>query len=188
MSAYEVHPGLEPLGCKVHLEYDPDHARMNTTAIERDYSTFRPSVVGTRRTFNDLEIALGSERDPEALRSAWEGLKSVGSVVADRLGELVRLRNEAAKAVGQQDFYHLKLALGTSLGALLLPVGVMGVYTYHQNDNLDLRAGLVIGFGIFFGAWVGARLAHVIPAATLISSTALGSGAATAKLAETDLP
>ena len=35
----------------------------------------------------------------------------------------------------------------------LLPVGVMGVYTYHQNGNLDLRAGLVIGFGIFFGAW-----------------------------------
>jgi uncharacterized membrane protein YfcA len=63
--------------------------------------------------------------------------------------------------------FHLKLALGTSLGALLLPVGIMGVYTYHQNGNLDLRASLIIGLGLFFGAWAGARLAHVIPAATL---------------------
>jgi len=63
--------------------------------------------------------------------------------------------------------FHLKLALGTSLGALLLPVGILGVYTYHQNGNLDLRAALIIGLGLFFGAWAGARLAHVIPAATL---------------------
>src|SRR5688572_13614898 len=63
--------------------------------------------------------------------------------------------------------FHLKLALGTSLGALLLPVGILGVYTYHQNGNLDLRASLIIGLGLFFGAWAGARLAHVIPAATL---------------------
>lgn len=63
--------------------------------------------------------------------------------------------------------FHLKLALGTSLGALLLPVGILGVYTYHQNGNLDLRAALIIGLGLLFGAWAGARLAHVIPAATL---------------------
>ena len=63
--------------------------------------------------------------------------------------------------------FHLKLALGTSLGALLLPVGILGVYTYHQNGNLDIRASLLLGLGLFFGAWGGARLAHVIPAVTL---------------------
>ena len=82
------------------------------TGIERDFSTFRPVVGGARRTFNDLEIALGTEREPAALEAAWDGLKSVGPVVAGRLDELVRLRNEAAVAVGFRDFYHLKLGLG----------------------------------------------------------------------------
>jgi uncharacterized membrane protein YfcA len=63
--------------------------------------------------------------------------------------------------------FHLKLALGTSLGALLLPVGILGVYTYHQNGHLDFKASLLIGLGLFFGAWAGARLAHLIPAVTL---------------------
>lgn len=63
--------------------------------------------------------------------------------------------------------FHLKLALGTSLGALLLPFGILAVYTYHQHGNLDLRASLLIGLGILFGGWAGARLAQVIPAETL---------------------
>ncbi|HET9332083.1 MAG TPA: M2 family metallopeptidase [Gemmatimonadota bacterium] len=83
-----------------------------STGIERDFSTYRPIVGGRRHTFNDLEIALATERDPAALEAAWEGLKSVGPVVAGRLDELVRLRNEAARAAGYPDYYHLKLGLG----------------------------------------------------------------------------
>jgi uncharacterized protein len=60
-----------------------------------------------------------------------------------------------------------KLALGTSLGALLLPVGLLGAYTYYQNGNLNIRASLLIAVGLFFGAWVGARLAQHISGATL---------------------
>ena len=32
-----------------------------------------------------------------------------------------------------------KTALGTSLGALLLPVGLLGAYAYWENGNLDVR-------------------------------------------------
>ncbi|MBA3893132.1 MAG: sulfite exporter TauE/SafE family protein [Gemmatimonadales bacterium] len=63
--------------------------------------------------------------------------------------------------------FPLKLALGTSLGALLLPVGILGAYTYHQHGNLDVRAALLLGLGLLLGAWGGARLAHVLPPATL---------------------
>jgi uncharacterized membrane protein YfcA len=63
--------------------------------------------------------------------------------------------------------YHLKLALGTSLGALLLPVGLLGAFTYYQHGNLDLKASLLLAAGLFFGAYGGAWLAHSIPAATL---------------------
>ncbi|MGH7509147.1 MAG: TSUP family transporter [Gemmatimonadales bacterium] len=60
-----------------------------------------------------------------------------------------------------------KMALGTSLGALLLPVGLLGAYTYYQHGNLNIRASILIALGLFFGAWGGAKLAHVIHAATL---------------------
>ncbi|HEX2218994.1 MAG TPA: sulfite exporter TauE/SafE family protein [Gemmatimonadales bacterium] len=78
--------------------------------------------------------------------------------------------------------FHLKLALGTSLGALLLPFGILGVYTYYQNGNLDLKASLLVGLGIFFGAWAGARLAQVMPAATLQRAFAVFMVIAAARL------
>lgn len=63
--------------------------------------------------------------------------------------------------------FPVKLALGTSLGALLLPVGLLGAYTYYKTGNLEIRASLLIALGLFFGAWFGARVAQGLPAATL---------------------
>ena len=47
-------------------------------------------------------------------------------------------------------------ATGTSLGALLLPVGALGAWQYYKNCHLDVRASLLIALGIFVGAYVGA--------------------------------
>jgi uncharacterized membrane protein YfcA len=63
--------------------------------------------------------------------------------------------------------FHTKLALGTSLGAMLLPVGLLGAYAYYQQGNIDIKASLFIGLGLFLGAYVGAKLAHAIPSPTL---------------------
>ena len=60
-----------------------------------------------------------------------------------------------------------KQAVGTSLGALLLPVGLLGAITYYRSGNLDPRASLFVALGIVFGALGGAKLA------TLLSSTTL---------------
>ena len=54
-----------------------------------------------------------------------------------------------------------KMATGTSLGALLLPVGLLGAISYYRSGNLDPRAALLIAAGIVFGAYAGARLAEV---------------------------
>ena len=55
-------------------------------------------------------------------------------------------------------------ATGTSLGALLLPVGALGAYEYYRKGNLNIGASLWIALGIFVGAWLGARLAqHLSP-------------------------
>jgi uncharacterized membrane protein YfcA len=63
--------------------------------------------------------------------------------------------------------YPTKTALGTSLGALLLPVGLLGAYTYYQNGHLNVQASLLLSLGLFFGAWIGAQVAQTVPSATL---------------------
>jgi uncharacterized membrane protein YfcA len=63
--------------------------------------------------------------------------------------------------------FHAKLAIGTSLGAMLLPVGILGAFAYYQQGNLNPRASVLIGLGLFFGAYVGARLAQQLSGATL---------------------
>ena len=64
------------------------------------------------------------------------------------------------------DYPH-KTALGTSLGALLLPVGLLGAYTYWQHGHLAIRTSLLLALGLFIGAFVGARVAQVLSNATL---------------------
>jgi uncharacterized membrane protein YfcA len=63
--------------------------------------------------------------------------------------------------------YPTKLAIGTSLGALVLPVVLLGAYTYYQNGNLSVKTSLLLASGLVLGAWMGARLAQVIPGPTL---------------------
>jgi uncharacterized protein len=51
-------------------------------------------------------------------------------------------------------------ATGTSLGALLLPVGAFGAWEYYRNGNLNIKASLWISLGLFVGVFLGAKLAH----------------------------
>jgi len=50
-------------------------------------------------------------------------------------------------------------ATGTSLAALLLPVGALGAWEYWKAGNVDIRAAAWIALGLLGGAWVGANLA-----------------------------
>ncbi len=58
-------------------------------------------------------------------------------------------------------------AVGTSLGALLLPVGMLGAFAYYRTGNIELKASLLIALGLFLGAYLGARLALSISAINL---------------------
>ncbi|NJR12411.1 sulfite exporter TauE/SafE family protein [bacterium] len=58
-----------------------------------------------------------------------------------------------------------KLANGTSLGALLLPVGLPAVYEYHRQGQLDLAAAVPLAAMLALFSIAGARFALGLPAA-----------------------
>jgi hypothetical protein len=60
-----------------------------------------------------------------------------------------------------------KLAVGTSLGALLLPVGAGAVYSYYQAGMLDLQAAVFVALGLVGGAFIGAKIALGLPEKTV---------------------
>ena len=49
-------------------------------------------------------------------------------------------------------------ATGTSLGALLLPVGALGAWQYYKNGHVNITASLLIALGLFLGVYLGARV------------------------------
>jgi hypothetical protein len=72
-------------------------------------------------------------------------------------------------------------AQGTSLGALLAPVGIFAFYEYYRKGNADIRVAALLALGFLVGGYLGAVGAQHISelwlrrvfAATLI---AVGSG------------
>jgi uncharacterized membrane protein YfcA len=58
-------------------------------------------------------------------------------------------------------------ATGTSLAALLLPVGALGAWRYYRADLVDLRVAAWIALGLFLGAYFGAEIAVHLPARNL---------------------
>lgn len=73
-------------------------------------------------------------------------------------------------------------ATGTSLGALLLPVGLLGVIEYHRRGHINITASLWIAMGLFFGAWIGSQVAHLLSPLALKRSFAVLLVAVAAKM------
>lgn len=63
--------------------------------------------------------------------------------------------------------YPTKRAISTSLGALLLPIGLPGVLCYYQAGNLDFTAAWLVALGLFCGTIFGAHFGVKIPAALI---------------------
>jgi uncharacterized membrane protein YfcA len=59
--------------------------------------------------------------------------------------------------------FPLVKATGTSLAAILLPVGILGVVAYYKARIIDLRASALIAAGLLTSVIVGAWLANTLP-------------------------
>jgi len=62
-------------------------------------------------------------------------------------------------------FFHMNQhkAQGTSIAALLAPVGALAFWEYYKAGNVDLKAGLLIGLGFLLGGYFGGLWAQQIP-------------------------
>jgi peptidyl-dipeptidase A len=78
-----------------------------TLEVEETVSLFRPELRGRRVNSNELDRILLHESDDSLRRDAWEATRQVGSKVAGRTLELVRLRNELAQHLGFDNYFAL---------------------------------------------------------------------------------
>ena len=81
-------------------------------------------------------------------------------------------------------FYGFKmnqhLAQGTTLAVLLPPTGLLAFLKYYKAGNADLKLGLILAAGVFFGGYFGGVWAQKLPDvvlrrifAVLLSGTAV---------------
>lgn len=53
-------------------------------------------------------------------------------------------------------------AQGTTLAAMIPPIGLLAALRYWQSGNVKLQIAIFICIGFFFGGWIGADFAHRI--------------------------
>lgn len=59
--------------------------------------------------------------------------------------------------------FNAKTATGTSLAALLLPFGILGVIEYYKSGQVNVTAALLLVSGLFIGTFFGARITLALP-------------------------
>ncbi len=60
-----------------------------------------------------------------------------------------------------------KEAQGTSLGILLLPIGILGVWQYYKAGYVDMRIVWLVAAGFLAGSYFGSKVALVLPQDTV---------------------
>jgi peptidyl-dipeptidase A len=82
-----------------------------STEVEELFNTFSYSIDGRSVNNNEINKILKEERDPLILEKAWKAQKRVGKAVADKLVELIKIRNKAAQSLGFKNYYIMSLTL-----------------------------------------------------------------------------
>jgi uncharacterized protein len=58
-------------------------------------------------------------------------------------------------------------AQGTSLGLLLLPVGILAVSNYYKQGYVDIKVVAIMCIAFVLGGWLGSKLSLALPAETV---------------------
>ena len=58
-------------------------------------------------------------------------------------------------------------AQGTSLGLLLLPVGILAVMNYYNKGYIDIKVVAIMSIAFILGGWLGSKLSLSLPQDTV---------------------
>ncbi|MBK7367386.1 MAG: M2 family metallopeptidase [Candidatus Eisenbacteria bacterium] len=121
--------------------------------LEATFTNYRAQLDGRAVSDNQIiEVLVGSD-DSALRRRAWEASKQVGTMVEGDLFELVKLRNEGARALGFPNFYSMSMQLDeldeAELFALLdeLEKGTQPLWDAYKGD-LDARLSKRFGLPV----------------------------------------
>jgi peptidyl-dipeptidase A len=79
------------------------------TSVEARFNKFRGQIDGKPVTGNDIIEILSNSNNLKLRRKAWEAAKQVAPQVAADIVELARLRNQAARSMGFNNYYEMSL-------------------------------------------------------------------------------
>ncbi|CAG9619936.1 M2 family metallopeptidase [Sutcliffiella rhizosphaerae] len=102
------------------LEYEMKENQLDKESIEKLsgmsaelnylFNTYLPEVDGNKLSANDIRNTLLNSTDSVEREKAWKASKEVGVVVSEKLLELVKQRNVAARKLGYENFYQMSFA------------------------------------------------------------------------------
>ena len=98
------------LGGQVDTSLIAEQIRMETD-ISKKYSNFRATVNGKQVSDNEVEMILKNSTNSADLKTAWEGSKMIGPVVASDIIKLVKQRNSIATKIGFSNYHEMSLKL-----------------------------------------------------------------------------
>jgi len=82
-----------------------------STGLEQAFNSFRAQVGGNSVTANQIQKVLLESDDSAERQRHWQASKEVGPLIEKRLRALVAKRNRAARALGYDNFYAMRLDL-----------------------------------------------------------------------------
>jgi len=119
--------------------------------LESRFNNFRARLNGREASDNEIRRLLQDSSDSAERRAAWEASKQIGAEVVETLLTLVRLRNQAARDLGFENYYVMMLTLDeldqTELFALLEELE-RGTRPRFEIYKRELDARLAGRFGI----------------------------------------
>ncbi|NGX34854.1 MAG: hypothetical protein K1060chlam1_01211 [Candidatus Anoxychlamydiales bacterium] len=88
--------------------------------LNQVYANFRAKIDGKIYSENALRDILKEEKSVDLRKKAWDASKMVGIELAPKIVELVKLRNKAAKHLGYENYFEMRLDLADINKAKLL--------------------------------------------------------------------
>jgi peptidyl-dipeptidase A len=98
------------------IRYQVDSVKMKALieaqeAVEKKFSTFRAEVDGKYLSDNQIDSILTHSKKSADLEKAWKASKAIGSLVAEDIRNLVKMRNEMARDLGFKNYYDMSLRI-----------------------------------------------------------------------------